>query len=68
MIRLTRRENDIARLLVQTDWTQSEIADRLCIANKTVQSHVLNIAGKLGVRGERATAVQLMYRGLVKDA
>ena len=38
-------------------FTNSEIADRLCISLSTVKTHIINIYGKLGV-SSRLTAVE----------
>jgi predicted ATPase/DNA-binding CsgD family transcriptional regulator len=49
---LTTRERDIARLVAR-GCTNREIADRLCIAEKTVESHLTSVLGKLGVRSRK---------------
>jgi non-specific serine/threonine protein kinase len=45
---LTRREREIARLIAQ-GLTNRAIGDQLIIAERTVDTHVSNILGKLGV-------------------
>jgi two-component system nitrate/nitrite response regulator NarL len=47
--RLSRREREIFRLAVLGS-SSRELAERLFISVKTVDSHLLNIARKLGVR------------------
>jgi len=56
---LTERELEIARLIVDRR-TNGEIAGELFLSKKTVESHIRNIFGKLGVssRVEIARAVE----------
>jgi DNA-binding CsgD family transcriptional regulator/tetratricopeptide (TPR) repeat protein len=61
--RLTRRETEVLRLLVQR-WTDNEIADTLCISSRTASHHVARIFSKLGVgnrREARAVAARLGF-------
>ncbi|HEX7735385.1 MAG TPA: response regulator transcription factor [Ktedonobacteraceae bacterium] len=61
---LTARELDVLRLVVQ-GVRNSEIGQRLSISIKTVESHLTNIYGKLGVQS-RAEAIALAQkRGLL---
>jgi NarL family two-component system response regulator LiaR len=54
---LTRREREVLDLLVQR-LSDPEIAERLYIGTRTVEFHVANILGKLGVENRRdATAI-----------
>jgi two-component system, NarL family, response regulator NreC len=46
---LSRRENEIFRLVLK-GWAHKQIASRLFISTKTVESHRTNINRKLGVR------------------
>ncbi len=57
---LTPRERDVLDLLAQ-GLTQREIAEQLCISEKTVGTHVGHILSKLGVRN-RLEAVTLAHR------
>ena len=50
--RLTPREKEVADLL-RLGWTDKEIAARLGVGRRTVESHVANIRGKLGLRSRR---------------
>ena len=52
---MTRREKEILALLGQR-LSDAEIADRLYIGVRTVEFHVSNILGKLGVENRREAA------------
>ncbi|TAK20682.1 MAG: response regulator transcription factor [Chloroflexota bacterium] len=54
--RLTAREEDVLKLIAQ-GFTNVEIADRLVISIKTVETHRAHILGKLGMR-KRAELVE----------
>jgi DNA-binding NarL/FixJ family response regulator len=58
--KLTKRELEVLRLLVE-GLGQAEIAERLFISEKTVETHLHHIFTKLGVRN-KAQAVALAYR------
>jgi LuxR family transcriptional regulator of csgAB operon len=47
-LKLTERESEIVRLL-QDGSTNKEIAQQLCISDKTVKAHMHNIFGKLQI-------------------
>lgn len=47
---LTRREREIASLLARGLTTNRQISAELCISKRTVETHVRNILGKLGLR------------------
>jgi DNA-binding NarL/FixJ family response regulator len=49
---LTRREREVADMLAH-DRTTTEIAERLVISPRTVESHVASIVRKLGVADRR---------------
>jgi DNA-binding CsgD family transcriptional regulator len=57
--RLTTRELDVLRL-VATGCTNKEIADRLCLSERTIDRHVSNILNKLDVPS-RAAATAYAY-------
>jgi non-specific serine/threonine protein kinase len=61
---LTRREREVLGLLCQ-HLTNPEIADRLFVGTRTVDSHVANILAKLGVTNRRAARAAATRLGLV---
>ncbi|MDF7816830.1 response regulator transcription factor [Runella sp. MFBS21] len=61
---LTNRELDIIRLIAQ-EATTSEMADRLFISEKTVETHRRNIINKLGVKNSVGVVMYAVKRGLV---
>jgi DNA-binding CsgD family transcriptional regulator len=60
---LTRREQEILTLLCQR-LTNPEIAERLYIGLRTVDTHVANLLVKLGARNRREAAAIAVQRGL----
>jgi predicted ATPase/DNA-binding CsgD family transcriptional regulator len=60
---LTRREREILSLLCQR-LTDPEIAERLFLSPRTVEKHVGNIFGKLGVARRREAAAFAVRSGL----
>jgi len=63
---LTNREVDVLQLLVAGQ-SDKEIAERLFISPRTVQSHVASIFTKLGVNSRTAAATLAVGSGLITD-
>lgn len=63
-VRLTRREETILRL-VAAELTTSEIAGKLFIAERTVETHRTNLYQKLGVKNVAGLVREAIRRGLV---
>jgi NarL family two-component system response regulator LiaR len=61
---LTARELEVLRLIAEGR-TNTEIADGLCIAVKTVKTHITNILAKLQVDDRTQAAVYAFRNGLV---
>ena len=60
---LTAREKEVLGLLMEAA-TNQEIADRLCVSLRTVESHLGHIYGKLGVRGRPEAMLWAMRMGV----
>lgn len=56
---LTPREKEVFSLLIQ-NYATSEIADELCISQKTVRNHISNVMQKLCVKGRAQAVVELI--------
>lgn len=63
-IRLTRREEDILKL-VASEFTTREIADKLCVSQKTVETHRAHLFQKLGVRNIAGLVREAILRGYI---
>jgi two-component system response regulator NreC len=61
---LTARETEVLRL-VALGLTNREVADRLCVSEKTVETHRLRICKKLGTRGRAALVSYALELGLL---
>lgn len=62
---LTRREVEVLRLIAQ-GYSNAQIAERLVISVKTVESHRARIVGKLGMRSRVELVRYAMGKGLLK--
>ncbi len=60
--RLTPREQEVLRLVCH-GLSNKEIAQRLFLSVRTVENHLTNIYGKLGVRSRTEAAVLAVQRG-----
>lgn len=56
---LTRREKEIFTLLTKNKTTK-EIADELCISEKTVRNHISNVIQKIGVESRIQAVLELI--------
>ena len=62
---LSRREREIVALIAEGQ-TNKQIADRLCISVKTVETHRYKIMSKLNVHNAAALIAVAMERGLIR--
>jgi DNA-binding CsgD family transcriptional regulator len=62
-VRLTRRETEIASLVAE-GLTNREIAERLVVAQRTAESHVAHILGKLSFSSRTQLAAWVANQGL----
>jgi len=62
---LSRREREIVALIAEGQ-TNKQIADRLCISVKTVETHRYKIMSKLNVHNAAALITVAMERGLIR--
>lgn len=61
---LTRREKEVLKLIID-EMTSAEIAEKLFIAQKTVETHRLNLIQKLGVRNTAGLVKEAINKGLL---
>lgn len=62
--KLTRREKEILKLILE-EYTSQEIAEKLFVTSKTIETHRLNLLQKLGVRNTAGLVKIALERGLV---
>ena len=62
---LTDREREVLKFLAR-GWRNREIAEHLCISERTVKNHVTNIITKLGVKSRTEAVSQAFKEGLIK--
>ncbi len=62
--RLSRREKEVLKLIVE-EYTNQEIADQLCIALTTVETHRVHLREKLGARNTAGMVKNAIKFGLV---
>lgn len=61
---LTLREVDVLKLIAK-GYTNRQIADKLCLSVRTVESHRANLMGKLGLKSRVELVHYAMWRGLL---
>lgn len=61
---LTRREKEVLQLIMD-EFTTQEIADKLFLSPKTVETHRLNLLQKLGVRNTAGLVKEAIQQGLL---
>ncbi|RMG67090.1 MAG: DNA-binding response regulator [Bacteroidetes bacterium] len=64
--KLTRREKEVLQLIVD-ELTTQEIADKLFLSPKTIETHRLNLLQKLGVRNTAGLVKTALHHGLLED-
>ncbi len=62
--KLSRREKEVLKLIME-EYTNQEIADQLCIALTTVETHRVHLREKLGARNTAGMVRQAIKFGLV---
>jgi DNA-binding NarL/FixJ family response regulator len=63
-VMLTRREKEVLRFIVE-EYTSQEIADKLFLSVKTIETHRLNLVQKLGVRNTAGLVRVALSKGLI---
>lgn len=64
--KLTRREKEVLGLIMD-EMTTQEIADKLFLSPKTIETHRLNLLQKLGVRNSAGLVKEAINQGLLDD-
>ncbi|HLV69945.1 MAG TPA: response regulator transcription factor, partial [Xanthomarina sp.] len=64
-VELTEREKEILQLIVQ-EKTTKEIADQLCLSEKTIETHRASIMQKLEVKNIAGMVKKAIMQGLVE--
>lgn len=59
---LTLREKEVFLLLVK-NYSTHDIAEKLCISEKTVRNHISNAMQKLEVKGRTQAVIELLKMG-----
>ena len=65
LLKLTKRENEILSLIAN-EYSNQEIADKLFLSIRTVESHRLSLSQKLNVKNTVGLVKEAYLRGLVK--
>lgn len=65
-IRLSRREKEVAKMIAM-DFKAEEIADKLNLSKRTIESYIQNIISKLEVRSRVGIAVYAVKNGLDRE-
>jgi DNA-binding NarL/FixJ family response regulator len=63
---LSERERDVLRLIARGH-TNRQVADRLCISVKSVETYKARLMEKLGLRGRAELVRYALQQGLLKD-
>lgn len=63
--KLSRREKEVLQLIVE-EFTTAEIADKICISQKTVESHRANLLSKLNARNSAGLVRIAMENNLLQ--
>lgn len=61
---LTRRERTVLQLIVQ-ELTNHQMADQLCVSDKTIETHRMNLIQKMGVKNTAGLVRIALEKGLV---
>ncbi|MDQ8003458.1 MAG: response regulator transcription factor [Pedobacter sp.] len=65
LLKLTKRENEILSLIAN-EYSNQEIADKLFLSIRTVESHRLSLSQKLNVKNTVGLVKEAYLRGLIK--